>query len=75
MAQTDENHLTIPINQQGPFPKINAFFDAADLVVERTERLLTKAKPLVYNLALFIFLILSLASYGLYLLSKWYWSG
>ena len=42
------------------FPRINTFFDAAELVVERSDRLLSKGKPAVINLFLFLHLIIDL---------------
>jgi hypothetical protein len=42
------------------FPRINSFFDAAELVVERSDRLLSKSKPVVVNLFLFLHLIIDL---------------
>jgi hypothetical protein len=39
---------------------INSFFDAAELCVERTDKLLSKSKPAVVNLFLFLHLLIDL---------------
>ena len=73
MAQEIETNKLSDHPSNNPLTKIDTFFDRLERIVERTQHLVAKAKPLVYDLALFVFLILSLISYGLYLWSKWYW--
>lgn len=46
--------------QRDSFPKLNRFFDCAELIVERTETLLSKSKPAAISLFLFIHLIIDL---------------
>jgi hypothetical protein len=40
--------------------RINSFFDAAELCVERSDKLLSKSKPAVVNLFLFLHLLIDL---------------
>ena len=51
------NSLT-PIPPERDFPKIDGFFDTAEHIVERSEVLLSKSKPLLISLFLFIETIL-----------------
>jgi predicted nucleic acid-binding Zn ribbon protein len=40
--------------------RINSFFDRAELCVERSDKLLSKSKPAVVNLFLFLHLLIDL---------------
>lgn len=51
--------------------KINGFFDSAEHIVERTDRLIMKAKYLIFGFAFLIFLIYEMVHFGHYLLSTW----
>jgi hypothetical protein len=53
------------------FPKINSFFDALELIVERTEGLVWKAKFLLFGTGFLLFLIYELALFGKHLLNLW----
>ena len=51
------------------FPRLNTFFDAVELIVERSERLITKSKSLFIALALLEVLIIDLYVFTKFLLS------
>lgn len=53
------------------FPKINSFFDALELIVERVENLVWKAKYLLFGTGFLLFLIYELALFGKHLLKMW----
>lgn len=53
------------------FPKINAFFDALELIAERLEQLVWKAKYLIFGTGFLLFMIYELAHFGKYLLKFW----
>lgn len=57
--------------RQNSFPKINSFFDALELIVERTEQLIWKAKFLLFGTGFLLFLIYELALFGKHLLKMW----
>lgn len=50
--------------------RINSFFDIAELCVERSDKLLSKSKPAVVNLFLFLHLLIDLIVVLLVLLWK-----
>jgi hypothetical protein len=54
-----------------PLTKIDSFFDKLEHIVERTERLVLKAKYLIFGLAFLLFLIYEMVHFGHYLLSNW----
>jgi hypothetical protein len=53
------------------FPKINSFFDALELIAERMEKLVWKAKLLLFGTGFLLFLIYELALFGKHLLKMW----
>lgn len=53
------------------FPKVNAFFDALELIAERLEQLVWKAKYLIFGTGFLLFLIYELALFGKHLLTMW----
>lgn len=60
---------SIPVKRD--FPRIDAFFDALELIVERTEGLVWKAKFLLFGFGFLLFLIYELALFGKHLLTMW----
>ena len=63
------NNSSAPAERE--FPKINSFFDALELVVERMEKLVWKAKFLLFGTGFLLFLIYELALFGKHLLKMW----
>jgi hypothetical protein len=53
------------------FPRISAFFDALELIAERLEQLVWKAKYLIFGTGFLLFLIYELALFGKHLLNLW----
>jgi hypothetical protein len=53
------------------FPTINSVFDALELIAERTEKLVWKAKFLLFGTGFLLFLIYELALFGRHLLKMW----
>jgi hypothetical protein len=60
MSQQVTHHTSSVPAERNSFPKINAFYDALELIVERSEVLLSKSKPAIISLFLFIHLIIDL---------------
>lgn len=57
MAQRIESKSLIPTAKPVDFPKLTRFFDAADLIVERTKQLMGNSKDLSLRVALFLFIL------------------
>ena len=53
------------------FPRINAFFDALELVIERTEGLVWKVKYLLFGIGFLLFVIYELAHFAKFLVHNW----
>lgn len=53
------------------FPAIDKVFDTAEHIVKRLERLVWKAKYLIFGTAFLLFLIYELALFGKHLLTMW----
>jgi len=53
------------------FPRITLFFDALELIAERMEKLVWKAKYLLFGMGFLLFLIYELALFGKHLLKMW----
>ena len=68
-VQIQSRKPSVPAKRE--FPKINAFFDALELIVKRTESLIWKAKYLIFGAGFFLFLIYELALFGKHLLNMW----
>lgn len=60
---------SIPAKRE--FPRINVFFDALELIAERLEQLVWKAKILIFGTGFLLFLIYELALFGKHLLRMW----
>jgi hypothetical protein len=71
MASSNKTHPLASHTGNNSFPKINAFFDALELVVERMEKLVWKAKFLLFGTGFLLFLIYELALFGKHLLKMW----
>jgi hypothetical protein len=71
MASPEKTHPFTSSTGNNSFPKINAFFDALELVVERMEKLVWKAKKLLFGVGFLLFLIYELALFGKHLLKMW----
>jgi hypothetical protein len=52
------------------FPRINSFFDAAELIVERLGKLLTKCEPTTLRLFLLAHLVFDLVFVGWCIVTK-----
>jgi hypothetical protein len=59
---------SIPAKRE--FPKINAFFDTAIHIVERSEVLLSKSKPAIISLFLLVHLVIDLVVVLIFVLTK-----
>jgi len=59
MQRISRKPSILPVGRTS-FPRINTFFDAAELVVDRSNRLVSKSKPVVVDLFLFLHLIIDL---------------
>jgi hypothetical protein len=66
-----DTHSVSTVPAKRDFPKINAFYDALELIAERTEGLVWKAKKLIFGTAFLLFLIYELALFGKHLLNIW----
>lgn len=67
------HHISKPTAVQSKsdsLKRINSFFDIAELCVERSDKLLSKSKPAVVNLFLFLHLLIDLIVVLLVLLWK-----
>ncbi len=68
MAQEISKPTNLPVRES--FPKTTAFFDCAELIVERTGTLLGKGEATLVKLFLVFHLILDLLIVAWFLLSK-----
>ena len=68
MSQRIATKPSILPDKPDPFPRINSFFDAAELCVERSDRLLSKSKPAVISLFLLLHLVIDLVAITIVLL-------
>ena len=71
MAQRIEIKPRVQPEQPELFPKTATLFDWLEYAIERTERLIMKAKYLLFGLAFLLFLIYEFADFGRYKLEKW----
>jgi hypothetical protein len=53
------------------FPTIDAFFDALEHTVERSESLIWKSKRLIFGAGFMLFLIYELAHFAKFLMHNW----
>jgi hypothetical protein len=66
---TQSTSPSLPVKQD--FPRIIAFFDALELICKRLERLVWKAKVLLFGTGFLLFLIYELALFAKHLLATW----
>jgi hypothetical protein len=59
LSQEISKPSTVPVHRDS-LTRINDWFDRAELIIERTERLVSKSKPAVVNLFLFLHLLIDL---------------
>lgn len=65
LIPVEESKLLASSIQADQFPRIKAFFDGADFIVERTKNLMGNSKDLSLRVALFLFIIKDII--------KWLW--
>ena len=71
MEQPIKFKSLVPVPEPNQFPRISAFYDAAEYIVERTMQLIMKAKFLIFGLAFLLLLIYEIADFGRYKLEQW----
>ena len=58
-------------NSEQRFARIDAFFDAVEHVVERSEGAVWKSKRLIFGVVFALFLLYELAHFAKFLLKNW----
>jgi len=59
LSQEISEPSAVPVHRDS-LTRINDWLDRAELIIERTERLVSKSKPAVVNLFLFLHLLIDL---------------